>query len=103
MGSANRPGLEGAAPRFGSVLVPFVELVLPGVAGGPCTWRLETDPTAFAAENFPANSQGTLLEQNEGIPTGVMWRIIQILPNTRIGSLLSSVDFQSGCRRTMAL
>lgn len=77
--------MEGAVPRLGSFLLLFVVMVCPWGS----MWRLETDPAAFAAQNFPANSQGTSLEQDKGIPAGITWRIIQILLNTWIGSLLT--------------
>lgn len=102
-GKCQQAGFGGAAPGLGSLLVPFVVMVLPWGSRGTLLWRWETDPAAFAAENFPASSQGTLLEQNQGIQPGVIRRRIQILPNTWIGSLLSSVDSQLGCRGAMAL
>lgn len=57
-GKRQQAGFGGAAPGLGSLLVPFVVMVLPWGSRGTLLWRLETDPTAFAAENFPGHLAG---------------------------------------------
>lgn len=94
-GSASRPGLEGAVPRLGSFLI----LCGDGVSLGQHV-EIGDRSRCLCCTELPSQFPGHFAGAGQGDPSRSH---MEDNPNSAEHVDWVSVDFQSGCRRTMAL